>query len=295
MASNLPWFPFYVGDFLSSSKVQWMSPAEIGGYVMLLAHAWSAEDCGLPTDDRKLAALSKLGADWSASASTIRECFIEKDGRLFNERLLEVRREQQKIHKSRSIKGKQAAEARWMGHATGIPQALPKHPPSNAQAMLGDAKSESKSESNPKSEEEGEKRGEAAPAGPPDGKPERIIQFQPLTQEELERRHGEIKPPSRMSGDNYTMMAAEWNKGTGWPCGTDKGAKLIECAIGAGADVAKIQAAFWNRDVCKGRKIWQVLDQLTPKKGRDERMREWARARDAEEAVKKGAANGSGS
>jgi uncharacterized protein YdaU (DUF1376 family) len=72
-----------------------MTPAQEGAYIRLLSIAWGSEDCGLPDDDTQLAVLSRLGEEWFNGGSTVvRKCFKQKNGRLYNERLLEERKKQ---------------------------------------------------------------------------------------------------------------------------------------------------------------------------------------------------------
>lgn len=99
-----PAFQFYASDWLGSTKITLMTPAQEGAYIRLLAHAWNSDDCGLPNDDAKLAVLSRLGEGWLKGGSEVlRECFIEKNGRIYNERLLNVWEEQKAwIEKSRA-------------------------------------------------------------------------------------------------------------------------------------------------------------------------------------------------
>lgn len=89
-----PAFMFYPDSWLSSTDIMLMSPSEEGAFLRLLCHAWMAPDCGLPIGDDELSALSRLGRSWGKSACKIRHKFEERDGRLFNTRLLEERRKQ---------------------------------------------------------------------------------------------------------------------------------------------------------------------------------------------------------
>ena len=57
--SKSPAFQFYPKDWLSSQRVAAMSSAQKGVYIDLLCHAWLADDCGLPDDDKVLLRLSK--------------------------------------------------------------------------------------------------------------------------------------------------------------------------------------------------------------------------------------------
>jgi hypothetical protein len=92
-------FLMYVDDWLSSSRIELMDAHEERGYLRLLLHAWKQPDCGLPTDDLTLAAWSKMGPQWMretadrkfrvsgvTSGQKVRACFVERNGRLFNER-----------------------------------------------------------------------------------------------------------------------------------------------------------------------------------------------------------------
>jgi len=109
-----PAFQFYANDWLGSTQIMLMTPAEEGAYIRLLAIAWNDKNCSLPDDDDVLAKLSRLGEEWhSHSGAIIRKCFKEKNGRLFNERLLKEKRKIEAFKKERSKSGKIGAEKRW--------------------------------------------------------------------------------------------------------------------------------------------------------------------------------------
>ncbi len=109
-----PAFQFYANDWLGSTQVMLMSPAEEGAYIRLLAIAWNDEDCCLPNDDDKLAKLSRLGEAWhNGSGAIIKKCFKEKGNKIFNERLLKEKRKIKQFRKERSESGKIGAEKRW--------------------------------------------------------------------------------------------------------------------------------------------------------------------------------------
>ena len=109
-----PAFQLYTDDWLGSTAITLMSPAEEGAYIRLLCHAWNSEDCGLPDNDKKLAVLSRLGKAWgNGSGAKIRECFVVNSGRLYNSRQLEIWQEQYEHRQSRSSAGKKGAYARW--------------------------------------------------------------------------------------------------------------------------------------------------------------------------------------
>lgn len=92
-------FLMYVDDWLSSGRIELMDAHEERGYLRLLLRAWKQPDCALPTDDVTLSSWSKMGLQWFretaektlrvpglSSGMKVRACFIEANGRLFNER-----------------------------------------------------------------------------------------------------------------------------------------------------------------------------------------------------------------
>jgi uncharacterized protein YdaU (DUF1376 family) len=111
-----PAFPFYVKDWLSSPKINLMTPAEEGAYIRLLCYAWEDQDCSLPDDDAALAQLSRLGNEWSnGSAKTLRGFFTvhpHVPGRLVNLRLLSARKEDEEWRAKCSQGGVNSAMAR---------------------------------------------------------------------------------------------------------------------------------------------------------------------------------------
>lgn len=91
-----PAFQFYARDFLSSKAVRLMTPEARGGYIMLLCHAWLAEEPGILDDDNDaLAALSELGNErWRACEAMVRRAFraSSREGRrvLVQDRMVET-------------------------------------------------------------------------------------------------------------------------------------------------------------------------------------------------------------
>lgn len=105
MTSKPIWFPFYPSDFLTSNRVALMTTEEIGGYTLLLCYAWQDPTCTLPADDEAIRKLSRL----TGSLEAIKSCFIQKRGRLLNERLY---KEWQKV-KEKSELAKRSNAVRW--------------------------------------------------------------------------------------------------------------------------------------------------------------------------------------
>lgn len=108
--------PFLVNDWLSSTAISMMLPMEEAGFLRLLLHAWSDQDCCLPDDDAALAALSRLGEAWNAASAKIRACFESdpaRPGKIFNAKQRSLRYAQtQRVTAAREQR-KNAANARW--------------------------------------------------------------------------------------------------------------------------------------------------------------------------------------
>lgn len=111
-----PAFQFYVNDWLSSSHIMLMTPAQEGAYIRLLCIAWNDPDCSIPDDDSQLAILSRLGEGWLNGGSLlVRKCFEphpNKPGRLVNLRLLEERKKQQEWREKSKAGGMKSAQVR---------------------------------------------------------------------------------------------------------------------------------------------------------------------------------------
>ena len=137
-----PSFPFYVNNWLASSRIAAMTPAQEGAYIRLLAYAWNEATCSLPADDAALAMLSRLGADWPALGGPVRACFTERDGRLYSERLCACRSEDEDYRSEQRAK----ARARWAGHTRGTTQAIPRHIPRDNLRECSESESESESD-----------------------------------------------------------------------------------------------------------------------------------------------------
>lgn len=111
------WYKQVPRDFMSSPDVMLMTAEECGSYFFLLQTAWlGGEGCTLPNDPARLARLARV----EKVSDLVLEQFTEdKDGRLFNPRLMEDWKEAVR----RSKVGKQFAEKRWSanGSPTGNP------------------------------------------------------------------------------------------------------------------------------------------------------------------------------
>lgn len=116
MSGPSPAFQFYTKEWLSSTKIMLMTPAQEGAYIRLLCHMWESPDCAIPDDDQHLSILSRLGEGWFNGGSTVvRLCFIPHPkihGALTNERLLKERRIQAEWRAKSSKGGLKSAAVR---------------------------------------------------------------------------------------------------------------------------------------------------------------------------------------
>jgi len=107
---KLPVMPFYVSDFLGSSRVQELPWQERHAYAYALFHTWNFQGQGLPGDDEKLAQLLGMTLEeWGALKDGVLQFFVLRGGRYHNERIdKELRLVTKKI-----AQRKKAAHARW--------------------------------------------------------------------------------------------------------------------------------------------------------------------------------------
>lgn len=89
--ARMPYFPFFVGDFLASSMVSLMSPCEVGAHVLLMCHAWGADPpASVPADDKRLAIWARMtDAEWEGAKGNVLAAWTLRDGRWYQPRLVE--------------------------------------------------------------------------------------------------------------------------------------------------------------------------------------------------------------
>lgn len=110
MKKQQPFMPLFFGDFLAST-------AEWGGedqalYLLLLGHQWSLGS--LPIEPEKLRKLVRFDRKtFAISWPNVREKFVERDGRLYNERLEEHRCKVVEKSVTNAEAGKRGAAKRW--------------------------------------------------------------------------------------------------------------------------------------------------------------------------------------
>lgn len=100
-----PYFPFFPNDWLGSQKIGLMSFEEQGVFLHLLCLSWNSDDCGIPADANALRMLCR----GYAPSKKVLECFSKEGDRLYNKKLLAVRRKKEEIQEN----NRKAAKIRW--------------------------------------------------------------------------------------------------------------------------------------------------------------------------------------
>jgi uncharacterized protein YdaU (DUF1376 family) len=107
-----PAFQFYPNDFLGSPKVAMMDTFEVGVYWLLLCLEW--QETGFAFDPFDLARWCRTSEKkFIAAWHMVGRCFVERDGRFYNERLDRERAKQKKWRDKSSDAGRRGAEKRW--------------------------------------------------------------------------------------------------------------------------------------------------------------------------------------
>lgn len=142
MAKPDIWMPLYIGDYLADTMH--LTTEQHGAYLLLIMAYWK-NGGALPSDDRKLMAICRLGADaWSMHKHTLASFFdLDSDPELW----IHVRAEKEmekagNNQEKRTLRAQKAAEARWSKNA---PSNAPGNAPSIPQAMLNECPSPSPS------------------------------------------------------------------------------------------------------------------------------------------------------
>ena len=101
------WFPFYYLDWMTDLNVQMLSHSEKGLYIDMLCSCFNED--GLPSDHQVLIRLFKCDKNDLEMVVTL---FHERDGKLHNKKLDEIKGNQAEISKKKSKAGKKSAHAR---------------------------------------------------------------------------------------------------------------------------------------------------------------------------------------
>lgn len=110
--ANLPYFPFYPSDWLSSPRIMCLTLAEQGAYIRLLCVCWMSGDCSLPIDQSKLSTLSGLPIDQLGPVQDLFRPHPTKSDALTNERLYKEWEKAHWISESRSKAGRKSGKSR---------------------------------------------------------------------------------------------------------------------------------------------------------------------------------------
>ena len=84
--------PLHIDAWQASAAVQNMTHAEHRAFLNLLMASWQTDDCGLPNNDKELAKLSRMRAEWPEVRDVVLDEFDLIDGRYYNAKLLKERR-----------------------------------------------------------------------------------------------------------------------------------------------------------------------------------------------------------
>jgi uncharacterized protein YdaU (DUF1376 family) len=103
-----PAFQFYADDFLAGTSD--MSAEEVGGYIRLLCHQWTKG--GIPNDPDRAGRMATLLGSPSLGYVLAKFSLCD-DGMLRNERLEQVRAEQEAYKLRQSSSGRNGAQKRW--------------------------------------------------------------------------------------------------------------------------------------------------------------------------------------
>lgn len=125
MGAELPYMPWFPGDFIQSPRVQVLTDMEELIYRRLLDAQWLNEGRGLPADDARLAKLARVSdAVWAAAAAAVRPFFEpNNEGALFNRRCASEWNRSLEFRAEQSRKGKLSAERRWGNRGYNRPNA----------------------------------------------------------------------------------------------------------------------------------------------------------------------------
>lgn len=111
MHMRLPWFPFFVSDWMLDPVVQSMSLATQGAYLKLLCIAWWSD--GIPADHDTIRTLIGAGGDEALTPALLScwEPHPDRPGFLHNRRLSTLATDQAEKHAKRREAGKRGRQA----------------------------------------------------------------------------------------------------------------------------------------------------------------------------------------
>ena len=113
--AELPYFPFYPADWISSPRNMCLTLAQQGAYMRLLCFCWTSGDCSLPGDPEQLRALSTLDEHLFSSVRVLFEQHPTKTGYVTNKRLYKEWVKAVDLRVKKSQAGKKSGESRRTG------------------------------------------------------------------------------------------------------------------------------------------------------------------------------------
>ena len=87
---------------------------------------------------------------------------------------------------------------------------------------------------------------------------------EPATPKDDPKAGGYERKPVMRSGSAEAMLWAIWDKGSGAPINGEGGQRLIRIALDRGMKFPEAEQAFWDQQRCRSKKIWEVMDPITP-------------------------------
>jgi uncharacterized protein YdaU (DUF1376 family) len=109
---DLPWCPIFTADFFGDHRVSELTATAQGQYLVLLLRSWETRGEGFKwTPNQALKWAFNRSTHRTLKRTLLGTFFVQVDGRWYNPRLEEIRRDQYRLYKARSAGGKAAAKA----------------------------------------------------------------------------------------------------------------------------------------------------------------------------------------
>ena len=104
--AKLPYMKLWVGDWLSSSRIQELEPEAEYILFRLCLWSWQANGNGLANKDEMLARYARVSElTWEEHKASILPLIEERDGRLYHPKVEEQRQSQHRLSEIRAAAG----------------------------------------------------------------------------------------------------------------------------------------------------------------------------------------------
>ena len=152
--ADYPCLPIWTDAYLADTRH--LTTEQHGAYLLMLFTAWRDGECRLTYDENFLAKITGLNMRaWRRNKSTLLSFWHEKDGYLYQKRLL---REREKVT-SRKQQSRMAAHARWLKEKNiGNADAWSEHRHSDASISISISKPKNKNYESQESKETNDRR-----------------------------------------------------------------------------------------------------------------------------------------